>query len=108
MSRDDKATAVASHGGRPLKERLLQDILPRVSKPARYLGDEVHSVHKDPAKVAVRFALAFPDVYEVGMSHLGLKILYHILNQREDVWAERAFSPWTDMEAELRARGLPA
>lgn len=86
---------------------MLRQILPRVTKPGRYIGGEVHAVHKDPTKVALRVALAFPDVYEVAFSHLGLKILYHILNRRPDVWAERVYAPWPDMEAELRRVGLP-
>lgn len=82
-------------------------ILSRVAKPARYTGHEWNSVHKDHAKVDVTFALAFPDVYEVGMSHLGLKILYHILNRRSDTAAERTFAPWVDMEEEMRRHGIP-
>lgn len=82
-------------------------ILSRVAKPARYTGQEWNSVKKDPAAVAATVALAFPDVYEVGMSHLGLKILYHVLNRRDDVAAERVYAPWPDMEAEMRTGGLP-
>ena len=82
-------------------------LLPRVSKPPRYLGNEWNAVIKDPAGVDLRVLLAFPDVYEVGMSHLGLKILYHIINQREDMLAERVYSPWIDMEDLLRQEGLP-
>ncbi|MFA6223655.1 MAG: TIGR03960 family B12-binding radical SAM protein [Desulfomonilaceae bacterium] len=83
------------------------DALSRVQKPARYIGGEINAVLKDPTKVKIRVALAFPDVYEVGMSHLGLKILYHILNSREDVFAERVFAPWSDMEQQMRDRGIP-
>lgn len=83
------------------------EILPRVEKPSRYLGCEVNSVHKDPASVRFRFCLAFPDMCDLGLSNLGLLVLYHILNARADVWAERAYAPALDMEAELRARGLP-
>ncbi len=86
---------------------MLREILPRVSKPGRYLGCEVHAVRKDPAQVRLRVALAFPDVYEVAFSHIGLKILYEILNDREGIWAERVYSPWPDMEAELREHKLP-
>jgi len=71
------------------------------------LGGEIHAVKKDPSLVKLSFALAFPDVYEVGMSHLGLKILYHVLNQIPWVWAERVFAPWPDMERELRERKIP-
>jgi radical SAM family uncharacterized protein/radical SAM-linked protein len=83
------------------------DALSRVKKPARYIGGEINAAFKDPAKVKIRVALAFPDVYEVGMSHLGLKILYHILNSREDVLAERVFAPWSDMEQQMRDRDIP-
>lgn len=82
-------------------------ILSRVTKPARYTGNEWNSIRKDYADVDVSFALAFPDVYEVGMSHLGLKILYHILNQRADTAAERVYAPWVDMEEAMRADGIP-
>ncbi|HEJ83988.1 MAG TPA: TIGR03960 family B12-binding radical SAM protein, partial [Desulfobacteraceae bacterium] len=79
----------------------------RIKRPSRYLGNEINVVKKDPAAADVSVALAFPDVYEVGMSHLGLKILYHILNRQEWMAAERVFCPWIDLEQELRARGLP-
>src|SRR5258706_3709152 len=79
----------------------------RVEKPARYLGGEYQSVKKDPAAVDVRIALAFPDVYDIGMSHLGTKILYSLLNRDRRIACERAFAPWSDLEAELRARRLP-
>src|SRR5436309_1195764 len=79
----------------------------RVEKPARYLGGEYQSVIKDWATVDVRIALAFPDVYDIGMSHLGTKILYSLLNKHERIACERAFTPWVDMERELRARNLP-
>lgn len=86
---------------------LADEILPRVEKPSRYLGTEVNSVHKDARKVAVRLALCFPDLYDIGLGNLGLHILYAILNGREDTWAERVYAPAKDMEAELRTRGLP-
>lgn len=86
---------------------IIDDILPVVSKPTRYIGNELNSIHKNIYDVQVRFAFCFPDTYEVGMSHLGLKILYHLLNEREDVYCERVFAPWTDMEAEMRQRALP-
>ncbi|MDT8902251.1 TIGR03960 family B12-binding radical SAM protein [Anaeroselena agilis] len=82
-------------------------VLSRVAKPARYTGHEQNCVVKDSSRVDAAFALAFPDVYEVGMSHLGLKILYHIINRRSDAAAERVYAPWPDMEAEMRAAGIP-
>ena len=85
----------------------LDRILPLVSKPARYTGGEVNAVKKDWSKVDVTFALAFPDIYDVGMGHLGYKILYSILNQRDYVAAERVYAPWVDMEAKMREHGLP-
>lgn len=89
-----------------LRERIDQ-ILPRVAKPARYTGGELNAIQKQPKEARIRFALAFPDVYEVGMSNLGLRILYHILNSEPGVAAERVFAPATDMEAEMRAAGIP-
>jgi radical SAM family uncharacterized protein/radical SAM-linked protein len=82
-------------------------ILPLVAQPARYTGGERGTVVKDPAHVRLRFALAFPEVYEIAQSHLGLQILYDLLNSRPDIQAERAYAPWVDMEALLRQRGLP-
>lgn len=79
----------------------------KISRPSRYLGEEVNSVKKDPHTTEVSIALAFPDVYEVGMSHLGLKILYHILNRQKWLCAERIFSPWVDLERELKRRNIP-
>ncbi len=84
----------------------IQDILPEVEMPSRYLGNEINAVRKDPDKVRLRIALAFPDLYEIGTSHFGLQILYDILNQREDIAAERVYAPALDMEARLRERGL--
>src|SRR5919106_513409 len=81
--------------------------LSQVSKPSRYLGTEVNAVRKDPAAVDLRVALCFPDAYEVGMSYLGLQILYHILNKLPTVWAERVYMPWPDLEARLRETGRP-
>ncbi len=78
-----------------------------VSKPVRYLGREIHSIRKDPAEVKLKFCFAFPDVYEVGMSHLGIQILYHILNTKREVACERTFAPWVDMENVLRKRKIP-
>lgn len=82
-------------------------ILNKVQKAARYTGGELGSVIKDKNKVDIRFAFCFPDVYEVGMSHLGLKILYHQLNEREDSWVERVFAPWEDMETLMRENNIP-
>ena len=85
----------------------LERILPRVQKPARYTGGEYREIIKDKSEVEVRFALCFPDNYEIGMSNLGLRILYGVSNQMPGVWCERCFAPWPDMEAELRAAGIP-
>ncbi|MBP3337028.1 MAG: TIGR03960 family B12-binding radical SAM protein [Clostridia bacterium] len=84
----------------------LNKILKRVQKPARYIGNEYGSVHKNLEDISVRFAFCFPDTYEVGMSHLGMKILYHLLNNEKDVYCERVFAPWVDMEEEMRKEGL--
>ena len=81
--------------------------LSRVRRPTRYLGGEINAVHKDPRSVALRVALLFPDLYEVGMSHLGLGLLYGILNREETIWAERAYAPAPDLESELRLQGRP-
>jgi radical SAM family uncharacterized protein/radical SAM-linked protein len=83
------------------------DFLPRVQRPSRYLGREINAVVKDPRAVSLRVALLFPDLYEVGMSHLGLGLLYGILNREDYIWAERAYAPAPDLEADLRARGQP-
>ena len=85
----------------------LERILPRVQKPARYTGGEYNEIIKDKAEVDTRFALCFPDTYEIGMSNLGLRILYAALNAMEGVWCERAFAPWGDMEEELRNNAIP-
>ena len=82
-------------------------ILPLVQKPGRYTGGELNSVTKDKTKVDLRYAFCFPDSYEIGMSHLGIKILYSAANSRDDVWCERVFAPWHDMEKEMRERNLP-
>ena len=87
--------------------RTLERILPKVQKPARYTGGEYNAVVKDRSRVEVRYALCFPDTYEIGMSNLGCRILYGVMNQRPDVWCERCFAPWGDMEEELRREGLP-
>ncbi len=85
----------------------LERILPRVQKPTRYIGGEWNSAIKDPERVEIRMALALPDSYELGMSNIGLRSLYSLLNSRPEIWAERVFCPWGDMEAELRAARLP-
>ena len=78
-----------------------------VQKATHYCGGELNSVIKNPDDVEIRYAFAFPDTYEVGMSHLGMKILYHVLNQREDTYCERVFAPWLDMEEEMKKQGVP-
>ena len=82
-------------------------ILPHITRPSRYLGNEINSIHKDLDRMSVKFLLAFPDVYEIGMSHLGFQILYHLLNTQEEVGAERVFAPWVDLEKVLRERKHP-
>lgn len=86
---------------------LKDEILLQVEKPARYIGNEINAVMKDRNKVAVRFAMCFPDVYEIGMSHLGIQILYDMFNRREDVWCERVYSPWTDLDKIMRQEKIP-
>ncbi len=86
--------------------KTIEDILPLVERPSRYLGGEINQVKKDPASVKLRFALAFPDLYEIGTSHFGMQILYHILNSHADIAAERVFAPGLDMDRHLRATGL--
>jgi len=88
--------------------RRIEAILPRVERPTRYLGNEVNAIRKDPAKADVSVCLCFPELYEVGMSWPGLQILYHILNTHPGVVCERAYSPWMDMEKEMRDAGVPA
>ncbi len=83
------------------------DILLRIEKPARYIGGEVNSVMKDREKVEIRFCMCFPDVYEVGMSHLGIQILYDMFNRREDTWCERVYSPWMDLDPIMREKNIP-
>jgi radical SAM family uncharacterized protein len=87
--------------------RLSDGLLKSVEKPSRYTGNEWNSVVKDPKTVDIRFAFCFPDTYEIGMSHLGMKILYHLLNERQDCYCERVFAPWTDMEAKMRENNIP-
>lgn len=89
------------------KLALSDEILLQIDKPARYIGGEVNAVMKDPEKVDVRFAMCFPDVYEIGMSHLGIQILYHMFNERPDLWCERVYSPWPDLDAKMREGNIP-
>ncbi len=86
---------------------LNDEILLKVDKPARYIGNEVNMVKKNPVDVDIRFAICFPDVYEIGMSHLGIQILYDMYNQREDVYCERVYSPWPDLHGILKEKGIP-
>ncbi|HEX3031491.1 MAG TPA: TIGR03960 family B12-binding radical SAM protein [Bacillota bacterium] len=90
-----------------LNQLLEEEILPRVTKPSRYVGHEWNVITKDWNQAAIKMAFCFPDTYEVGMSHLGTRILYHIVNSREDVLMERVFAPWVDMEEQLRQHGVP-
>lgn len=89
------------------KLALKDEILMQVEKPARYIGNEVNAVMKDKATIDVRFAMCFPDVYEIGMSHLGIQIIYDMLNQFEDVWCERVYSPWVDLDKIMRKEKIP-
>ena len=89
------------------KLALNDEILLKIEKPARYIGNEVNSVMKDPKKVDIRFAMCFPDVYEIGMSHLGIQILCDMFNRREDVWCERVYSPWVDLDKVMREEHIP-
>lgn len=84
----------------------MKELLPRIQRPTHYLGTEINSVHKDPDRVSLRWGLAFPDLYEIGMSHLGLKILYHLLNKEESIQAERVFAPHPQVAEELRRQNL--
>ena len=83
------------------------EVLLQVTKPARYIGGEINMIEKNPNEVDIRFAFCFPDVYEVGMSHMGTHILYHFLNERDDTYCERAYCPWDDMEKIMREKNLP-
>ena len=89
------------------KLALNDEILLKIEKPARYIGNEVNSVMKDKETVDIRFAMCFPDVYEIGMSHLGIQILYDMFNKREDVWCERVYSPWIDLDKIMREQNIP-
>ena len=88
-------------------DKRLERILPRVQKPARYTGGEYNAVKKDPAQVDTRIAFCFPDTYEIGMSNLGMRILYGVINNMEGVWCQRVFAPWGDMEEEMRRAQIP-
>lgn len=89
------------------KLALSDEILLEIEKPARYIGNEINSVMKDKEKVDIRFAMCFPDVYEIGMSHLGIQILYDMFNRRKDTWCERVYSPWSDLDAIMRKENIP-
>lgn len=89
------------------KLALKDEILMQVEKPARYIGNEVNAVMKNKEQVDIRFAMCFPDVYEIGMSHLGIQIIYDMLNKFEDVWCERVYSPWVDLDAIMRKEHIP-
>lgn len=89
------------------KLALSDEILLKVDKPARYIGNELNSVMKDTSQVDIRFAMCFPDVYEIGMSHLGIQILYDMFNRRSDVWCERVYSPWPDLHAIMKEENIP-
>ncbi len=90
-----------------MNEKEFERLLLSVQKPGRYSGGEINSVIKDKEKVDVRFAFCFPDTYEIGMSHLGMKILYSQFNSREDIWCERVFAPWADFEEKMRENNIP-
>ena len=89
------------------KLALSDDIMMKIEKPARYIGGEVNAVVKDLQNVDIRFAMCFPDVYEIGMSHLGIQILYDMFNRRDDVWCERVYSPWVDLDKVMREEKIP-
>ena len=89
------------------KLALSDEILMQVEKPARYIGNEVNSVIKDKDAVDIRFCMCFPDVYEIGMSHLGIQVLYSMFNSWEDVWCERVYSPWVDLDKIMRDKQIP-
>ena len=88
-------------------DKRLERILPGVQKPARYTGGEYNEIIKDKADVKLRMAFCFPDVYEIGMSNLGMRILYGCINTEPDIWCERVFAPWGDMAEQMRAAGIP-
>jgi len=88
------------------KDYLFDKLLYQIEKPGRYIGNEWNSINKNPEDVNIRFAFCFPDVYEIGMSHLGMKILYHLLNEQKYIYCERVFAPWTDMEILMRKENI--
>ena len=100
-------TSKSTYALQERKLALSHDILMTVEKPARYIGNEVNSVMKDKKQIDIRFCMCFPDVYEIGMSHLGIQILYDMFNQREDVWCERVYSPWIDAHEEMKKENIP-
>ena len=85
----------------------IEDVLMRVNKPATYMGGELHSVDRDPEKSELNFGFCFPDTYEIGMSYLGLQIIYHVLNEQHGVYCQRLFAPADDMEQIMRAESIP-
>ena len=89
------------------KLALSDEILLGIEKPARYIGNEINAVYKDKDRVEIRFAMCFPDVYEIGMSHLGIQILYELFNRREDTWCERVYAPWFDLDRIMRREDIP-
>lgn len=89
------------------KLALSDEILMQIEKPARYIGNEVNMIVKDPSSVDIRFAMCFPDVYDIGMSHLGIQIIYDLLNRRDDVYCERVYSPWVDLDRIMREKNIP-
>ena len=89
------------------KLALSDELLMKLDKPSRYIGGEVNMVKKNPNDVDIRFAMCFPDVYEIGMSHLGIQILYDMFNKREDTYCERVYSPWPDLDKEMRENNIP-
>ena len=88
------------------KLALSDEILLKIDKPARYIGNELNAVIKNKADVDIRFAMCFPDVYEIGMSHLGIQILYDRINRREATWCERVYSPWPDVHAIMKEQSI--
>ena len=89
------------------KTALTHEQLMQIEKPARYIGNELNSVQKDLSKIKTRFAMCFPDVYEIGMSYLGIQIIYDLLNRKEDVYCERVYSPWLDLDKIMREEKIP-
>ena len=89
------------------KLALSEELLMKIDKPSRYIGGELNIVKKNPDDVEIRFAMCFPDVYEIGMSHLGIQILYDMFNKRDDTYCERVYSPWPDLDKEMREKNIP-